>query len=202
MTLRALLACALLFSLGCDDGGGTDAGATSDGGSSGTDGGAPGADAGPPAGDAGPEVGRCQASSAALAAACPDDGRRTCHAGAYAAYCLPESRSERLADALDCLLAMSGASGCRTFSDPSGADACVDMAFDGLTDDDVAAIVGRISVLCGDDSIHPNRTEPPLWVLTPTQLSTMRACVEAAADCDATASCAEGIQEPIAVCYR
>lgn len=203
--LWALLAVACGDDASTDAGPGTDAGAAMDAGGGDTDAGGMGTDASvdaaTTAADGGTEVARCQASSAALAAACPGDGNRTCHAGAYASYCVPGARVDLLADGLDCLLAMSGASGCRTFSDPSGADVCVDGVFAAASDATVTAIVTRITGLCGDDSIDPVRTEPPLYVLTASQLEALQSCVDAAADCAATEPCSAAFQTPIAACY-
>ncbi|MBX3270477.1 MAG: hypothetical protein KF729_09465 [Sandaracinaceae bacterium] len=205
--IRHALALGLMLGLasGCDDGtpatdaGGTDAGGGgSDAGGGGSDAGGGGSDAG-----GGDEVERCRAASATLAAACPGDGQRTCHAGAYAGFCHADARPGLFADAIGCLTAMSGASGCRTFSDPSGASACIDAVYAGVTSAAIDAIAARGEAICPSSTpFNAAAAEPPFFALTPAQLATLQACLDAAADCDGARACAEATASPIADCYR
>lgn len=200
MTRAAWILCSvLLVASGCDDGSSVDAGGGgTDAGGGGTDAGGGGTDAG--GGDV--EVARCQAASAALAAACPTDGDRTCHVGEYADFCQADARPDLFADALECLLAMSGASGCRTFSDPSGADTCVDAVYDGFSSPDVDAIAARAEAVCSSSPmVVPQRTEPPLFALGTAQLDALQTCLDAAADCDAVGACTEVAAGDIFACY-
>lgn len=152
-----------------------------------------------------PEVARCQASAVALAAACPDDGNRTCQAGAYASYCHADALPGEFADALDCLVGeSSAASGCRTFSDPSSADTCVAAVYAEVTNAEGDAFIASVIALCPSLAPAPTAAtwEPPVYAHTPAQLTEAQACVDDAADCAAAQACLEaGVQAPLATCY-
>jgi len=149
----------------------------------------------------GAEVARCEAASAALAATCPTDTERTCHAAALADFCDADARPGLLADGIDCLRESSDDTGCRTFSDPSGAMACVAAVYAGVSDAAVDTLVADTTALCGATTAA--QTDPPLYNLTPAQLAAAQACVDGAADCDAVGACfATDVQAAIAACYE
>ncbi len=190
-TMVPLLACGDPDRMEADaGGGGTDGGSGGDGGVGGTDGGA------------GDDVARCRAAAASLATTCEGDGDRTCHVGAYRDSCSADGRAGLFADGLDCLRAMSSAGSCRTFSDPSGAATCIDAVYAGITSEDIDAVLARVSTVCPAAATQAARTEPPLYALTPAQLSTLRSCIEAATDCETAGACTEAIATSILACYE
>lgn len=179
---------------GGNDAGGNDA-AASDTGGGGTDTG------GTDTGTSDPDVARCQSAAAMLMATCPSDGDRTCQVGAYGSFCQAGAHPGEFADAIDCLRAMSSASGgCRTFSDPSGAATCVQDAYAGVTSSDVDAVVARAQMLC-TSTAGAVTAEPPLYALSASQLSALATCMDAATDCDAANACANTTAGPIAACF-
>lgn len=169
--------------LGCPVGRSVTCGAPApDGGMVPTDGGATDA---PIAGD----VERCEAAAAAITCA---DADRQCAGRALGMYCATE-RADVLGNGVECLRDFSDATGCRSFSDRSGADACIRAALEpGAAR--VLDLANRIVALCGagypssvDDATYG--LTPPLPALSDESLAAIDACVVAALSCAAANRC-------------
>lgn len=154
--------------------------------------------------DTSPEaVAACQQAAAAYAALCTNDGQRTCHVAAYGTYCSAAAQPSAAAAALDCLRVNSSSDSCRTFSDPSGASACVEGA---LAPTQTAARAQLASVyegLCNLPWLNQFTFEAPFALLSPAQLEAVSTCVNGAATCEDADRCLRaGPQAAIAACYQ
>jgi hypothetical protein len=174
-------------------GGGADTGPATD------DTGSPGADA--PVVD---DVARCTATAAMVATACAGQADRTCEHTAGGMRCATE-RADVLADAYQCLLdASTGTGSCRTFSDPSGASACLEALGAATTLSSAGeALVTHILATCTDTTRAQvvSGGVIPLMALSDAAVGRLDACVMAAADCGAVSACAFTEFPDIVGCY-
>ncbi|MGE0791024.1 MAG: hypothetical protein AB7S26_35460 [Sandaracinaceae bacterium] len=201
MRFLTLSICAALLLSGCPD--------PEPGGDAGPGG---GSDAGPGAGDAGPgggadagpgaDAARCHALASSIATACNGQADRTCEWNAVGDYCDTEDPAA-LADAFQCLLdASTGTGSCRTFSDPSAADVCVQSALTAGVSADEQAIADRVAMFCSesaDDALF--RSVLPVAALSSATATRLRACVDAALDCTGVQACFASDLAPIVACY-
>ena len=166
---------------GCDDGGSGGSGGSGEGGAGGSGG----------SGGGGAEVAACKEVAAQLKGTC-DETVRECLVDQYATYCESQNTAV-VTEALDCLLSSSGGGGCRVFSDPSGASACVEEALSKLDTTAAEAVAQNIAAKCPDVTAGGMlyRSEPPLALASSAQLQTLDTCVADAADCMAAAECYE-----------
>lgn len=190
-----MLPALVLFSTACEDEeleGGADVGIVDAGGS----------DVGvSDAGDLG-GASSCEVAAAAYAALCTSDGNRTCHVAAYASYCATATEPAAMAAALDCLRVNSDSGSCRTFSDPSGASGCVAAALQPVEQASWQGIIDDYRAICGGPFTAPHDFEPPLAMLSATQIGEVRACLSTSPTCTALEAClASGVQAPISACY-
>lgn len=184
-----------------------------------TDGGSTQGDAGPPQADAGPttpgdaavaprdggsspaDVARCESTAAMVATACNGQVDRTCEHTEGARFCGRE-RADVLADAYDCLLALSHGS-CRTFSDPSGAEVCLSGVASANDVTHAQAVASTIAAVCPTVSadLLLTRAILPLMTLSDATLDHLSACVAAAGDCDGALLCYRAEVPTIVACY-
>ncbi|MEL6185282.1 MAG: hypothetical protein AAFU79_11720 [Myxococcota bacterium] len=143
----------------------------------------------------------CADAAAEFAAVCSDDGARACQAAGYGMYCENAVEPEAAAAALDCLRNESSSRSCRTFSDPSGAEACVANLLGPVTRPEWTSIVAKFVLVCGR-ATTPVTFEPPFAFLSQAQIDAVDACLDGATSCEAAQAClATGPQAPLAVCF-
>ena len=200
----------LVLGIGCaDDSSTTDAGGggRADLGSASTDAGQEVADSGAQGTDAAAagDVARCTATAAMVATACAGQADRTCEHTQGGMRCATE-RADVLADAYQCLLdASTGTGSCRTFSDPSGASACLQaLGSRTMLTATAEAVVSRIVTLCPEGTTRPQLLTGgamPVIAMSGATLARLDACLGPAATCAAAVACVNTEFASIVACY-
>jgi hypothetical protein len=214
-SLGPVLLLVLVLCSGCADSSSTNdagVGGRADLGSASTDAGQQVADTGPRATDSGAQgtdaaaagdVARCTATAAMVATACAGQADRTCEHIQGGMRCATE-RADVLADAYQCLLDASTGS-CRTFSDPSGASACLQaLGSRTMVTATAEAVVSRILTLCPEGTTRPQLLTGgvmPVIAMSGATLARLDACLGPAATCAAAVACVNTEFASIVACY-
>jgi hypothetical protein len=153
-------------------------------------------------------VAACEAAATDMSTRCGGGSDRECEWLAIRDLCATE-RAEVLLEDMACTAAFSsapGGTGCRTFSDPSGAAGCIISAHACFDVTNAAAVAGQVDAafasLCGSSGgaspLH--QAAVPFAALSDETLSDLDACLPAA-DCASLRSCVLGEFSTIFACF-